>query len=51
MEAHLLDFDGDLYGKALTLHFCAFLRPEQKFTSVEELQKQIAEDIKTADSL
>ena len=44
-EVHLLDFEGDLYGKALAIGFCAFLRPEKKFDSIEELQAQIAADI------
>ena len=43
-EVHLLDFDGDLYGKELSIGFCAFLRPEKKFDSLEELKTQIAED-------
>jgi len=40
-ESWLLDFDGDLYGKTLTLEFYAFLRPEQKFPSLEDLQAEI----------
>ena len=40
-EAWLLDFDGDLYGKTLTLAFYAFLRPEKKFDSVTQLQEEI----------
>ena len=40
-EAHLLDFQGDLYGKTLTLAFYAFLRPEKKFDSVTQLQEEI----------
>ena len=44
-ECHLLDFDGDLYGKIITVAFYAFLRPEQKFDSLEELKAQIAADI------
>ena len=40
-EAWLLDFDGDLYGKQLTLEFYKFLRPERKFDSLEELTKEI----------
>ncbi len=40
-EAWLLDFEGDLYGKVLTLAFHAFLRPEQKFASLEDLQAEI----------
>ena len=44
VEPWLLDFDGDLYGKELTLEFHAFLRPEQKFASLEELKAQIQRD-------
>lgn len=45
LEVHLLDFNGDLYDKALTISFQSFLREEKKFASLEELQKQIAEDV------
>lgn len=41
IEPWLLDFDGDLYGKAMTLEFHAFLRPERKFDSLEQLQAEI----------
>lgn len=41
VEAWLLDFTGDLYGKTLTLSFYKFLRPEQKFDSLEELATEI----------
>jgi riboflavin kinase/FMN adenylyltransferase len=41
VEPWILDFDGDLYGKTLTLHFYEFLRPEQKFDSLETLQAEI----------
>ena len=41
VEPWLLDFDGDLYGKTLVLHFYRFLRPEKKFESLEELQAEI----------
>ncbi len=44
VEPWLLDFDGDLYGKQLTLAFFAFLRPEQKFDSLEQLKAQIRLD-------
>lgn len=40
-ESWLLDFDGDLYGKHMTLHFHAFLRPEKNFGSLEELKAEI----------
>lgn len=44
VECHLLDFAGDLYGKEITVAFYDFLRPEQKFDSLEALKAQIAED-------
>ena len=44
VEPWILDFNGDLYGKTLTLHFHAFLRPEQKFDSLEALKAQIQVD-------
>ena len=43
-ESWLLDFSGDLYGKKMTLEFHAFLRPEQKFASLEALKSQIHAD-------
>ena len=43
-ESWLLDFDGDLYGKELTLQFHAYLRPEEKYDSLEDLQTQIRQD-------
>lgn len=44
VEPWILDFEGDLYGKTLSLAFYAFLRPEQKFASLEELKRQIQKD-------
>ncbi len=44
-EAHLLDFDGDLYGLPVELSFRHRLRSEQKFPGPEELKVQIAADI------
>ena len=41
VEPWLLDFDGDLYGKTLTLSFCRFLRPEKKFPSLDALKEEI----------
>jgi len=46
VEPWILDFDGDLYGRELTLLFHRFLRPEQKFSSLEELKRQIQKDAK-----
>lgn len=48
MEAHVLDFSGDMYGRHVVLRFRERLRPERKFASVEELKTQIAEDIREA---
>jgi riboflavin kinase/FMN adenylyltransferase len=45
LEAHLLDFTGDLYGRRLRVHFQEFLRGERKFSGVDELQGQLQLDI------
>jgi riboflavin kinase / FMN adenylyltransferase len=47
VEAHLLDapIDLDLYGEALTLHFVDRIRPERRFSGVDELVAQIRADI------
>jgi len=45
LEAHILDFDRDLYGQELKLEFVERLRDELKFESVEALLEQIHEDI------
>ncbi len=48
IEAHLFDFQGDLYGKKLSVEFIDRLRGEQRFGSVSELSGQIARDIEAA---
>jgi riboflavin kinase/FMN adenylyltransferase len=44
IEAHLLDWDGDLYDRPLTLRFLEWLRPEEKFPSVEALVARMGRD-------
>ena len=41
VEAWILDYTGDLYGRSITLEFFKFLRPEQKFPTLEALQAEI----------
>jgi riboflavin kinase/FMN adenylyltransferase len=48
LEVHLLDFQGDLYGKNLEIQFLNYLRPEAKFPSIEALRVQIQSDTNTA---
>lgn len=51
VEAHLLDFSEDLYGREVELGLVARLRAEQKFGSREELRSQIARDVQSARDL
>jgi len=51
VEAHLLDFSGDIYGEEMEITFVEKLRDEQKFPSLAELQTQIQRDIATARAL
>jgi riboflavin kinase/FMN adenylyltransferase len=44
METHLFDFNGDLYGKYLSVELIAYIRPEAKFPSLDALIAQIAAD-------
>ena len=48
VEAHLLDFSGDLYGRRVRLAFLRRLRDETRFPSVEALRAQISRDIEDA---
>ncbi len=51
VEVHLLDWSGDLYGHTLTVQLEKFLRPEQKFASLEALKEQIQVDCVLARSV
>ena len=53
LETHIIDFkennsDKNLYGKRINVELIEFLRPEKKFNSLSELQKQIEVDTKSA---
>ena len=45
LEAHLLDFDGRLYGETIEVVFRQKIRDEEKYASIEELRRQIAADV------
>jgi len=45
LEAHLLDFDGDLYGETAAVQFAAFLRSERQFEGIDDLKHQLRSDI------
>jgi riboflavin kinase/FMN adenylyltransferase len=47
-EAHVIDFDGDLYGRRVEVSFSQRLRSERRFPDVEALRRQIAEDVAAA---
>jgi len=43
-EVHILNFNEDIYGKELTIELIDFIRPTEKFKSIEQMQEQIADD-------
>jgi len=45
VETYLFDLNRDLDGEEITVHFCAFERPECKFDSLEELKSRIQQDV------
>lgn len=45
LETHILNFNKEIYGDEITVEFIKMIRPEKKFSSVDELKAQIAEDI------
>lgn len=47
LEVHVLDFEGDLYGHELEVEFLFHVRPEQKFSGVEALKDQLAQDVQS----
>jgi riboflavin kinase/FMN adenylyltransferase len=47
IEAHILDFDQDLYGQSIAVELAQRLRDQEAFASLEELQHQMAKDIES----
>lgn len=48
IEAHLIDFAGDIYGEQAAVQFLAFLRSERRFAGIDELKSQLMLDIEHA---
>jgi riboflavin kinase/FMN adenylyltransferase len=48
VEAYLLDFEGDLYGRVMDVSFVRRIREEKRFSGVQELIEQIARDVEEA---
>jgi riboflavin kinase/FMN adenylyltransferase len=51
LEAHIFDFDRDIYGQVISVALLGFLRPEQKFAGLDALRTQIALDAAAARTL
>ena len=51
LEAHLFDFDGDLYGRRIDVEFVAKLRDERKFSDLDAMVRQIDDDADAARTL
>jgi riboflavin kinase / FMN adenylyltransferase len=51
LEAHLLDFDGDLYGETAKVRLTHFLRSERKFDGIDALISQLSHDVASAREL
>ncbi len=47
-EAHIFDFNRDIYGKPIKVNLLKFLRDEERYKSVRELTEQIYRDVRTA---
>jgi riboflavin kinase/FMN adenylyltransferase len=45
IETHLFDFDSDIYGEGLDIHFLHKIRDEKKFPTVNDLIEQIRNDV------
>jgi riboflavin kinase/FMN adenylyltransferase len=48
VEAYLLDFEGDLYGRAVDVSFVRRIREERRFSGIDELKGQVQKDVQEA---
>ena len=48
VEAHLIDFHGDIYGRSVELDLLARIRPTRRFDGLDDLLAQIRDDVSTA---
>lgn len=46
VEVYVFDYEGDAYGQKVMIEFCSFERPETKFDSIDELKRQVNNDIR-----
>jgi riboflavin kinase/FMN adenylyltransferase len=47
LEAHILDFDGDLYGRHISVEIVQSIREDRAFSSIEDLRQQIVNDVQS----
>jgi FAD synthase len=45
LEAHLLDFSGNLYGRSASVRLVKFLRPQHRFDDLPSLIRQLGKDV------
>tara|TARA_X000001036_G_C20559916_1_gene757989 strand:- start:893 stop:1120 length:228 start_codon:yes stop_codon:yes gene_type:complete len=51
LEAHLIGFNGDIYGESGRVEFVDFLREERQFDGIDSLKQQLESDIRTVEEL
>ncbi len=50
-EVNIFGFDKNIYGKTISIETVAFIRPEEKFATIEDLKRAILSDVRTAESV